>query len=68
MDRLISETHTSSSMTAFDQYATYAAQQLPFMWVPDPNPYQVQAVTGTLHNVTFSPMFILLPEYWYFTR
>jgi peptide/nickel transport system substrate-binding protein len=68
MDKLINETHTSSSMTAFDQYATYGAQQLPFMWVPEPNPFQVQAVTSNLHNVTFNPMFTLLPEYWYFTR
>jgi peptide/nickel transport system substrate-binding protein len=67
MDNLINETHTSGSMTVFDQYATYGAQQLPFMWVPEPNPYQVQAVTSKLHNVTFNPMFTLLPEYWYFT-
>jgi peptide/nickel transport system substrate-binding protein len=68
MDKLITETHTSGSMTVFHQYATYGAQQLPFMWVPTPNPYQVQAVTSKLHNVTFSPMFTLLPEYWYFTK
>jgi peptide/nickel transport system substrate-binding protein len=68
MDKLITETHTSGSMTVFHQYATYGAQQLPFMWVPTPNPYQVQAVISKLHNVTFSPMFTLLPEYWYFTK
>jgi peptide/nickel transport system substrate-binding protein len=67
MDRLIDETHTSSSMTVFDQYATYGAEQLPFMWIPNPNPFLIQAVTSTLHGVTFSPMFTLLPEYWYFT-
>jgi peptide/nickel transport system substrate-binding protein len=67
MDRLINETHTSSSMAVFDQYATYGAQQLPFLWIPEPNPFQVQAVTGKLHGVTFSPMFTMLPEYWYFT-
>jgi peptide/nickel transport system substrate-binding protein len=67
MDKLINETHTSSSMAVFDQYATYGAEQLPFMWVPEPNPYQIQAVTGKLHGVTFSPMFTMLPEYWYFT-
>jgi peptide/nickel transport system substrate-binding protein len=39
MDKLITETHTSSSMMVFDQYATYAAQQLPFIYVPAPNPY-----------------------------
>jgi peptide/nickel transport system substrate-binding protein len=68
MDRLITETHTSSSMSVFDQYATYGAQQLPFMWVPNPNPFLIQAVSSKLHNVTFSPMFTLLPEYWYFTK
>src|SRR5580700_848756 len=68
MDKLITETHSSSSLAVFDQYATYGAQQLPFMWIPEPNPFQIQAVTSKLKNVTFSPMFTLLPEYWYFTR
>jgi peptide/nickel transport system substrate-binding protein len=68
MDKLIGETHTSSSMAVFDQYATYGAEQLPFMWVPNPNPYLIQAVTSKLKGVTFSPMFTLLPEYWYFTK
>jgi peptide/nickel transport system substrate-binding protein len=67
MDRLIDETHTSSSLAVFDQYATYGAEQLPFMWIPNPNPFLIQAVTSKLHGVTFSPMFTLLPEYWYFT-
>ncbi len=68
MDKLINETHTSSSMSVFDQYATYGAQQLPFMWVPEPNPFAIQAVTSKLHGVTFSPLFTLLPEYWHFTK
>jgi len=68
MDKLIAETHTSSSLAVFDQFATYGAEQLPFIWAPNPNPYQVQAITSTLHGVTFSPLFTLLPEYWYFTR
>jgi peptide/nickel transport system substrate-binding protein len=68
MDKLINETHTSGSMAVFDQYATYAAQQLPFMWVPEPNPFAVQGVTNKLKGVTFSPLFTLLPEYWYFTK
>jgi peptide/nickel transport system substrate-binding protein len=68
MDKLITETHTSNSLSVFDQYATYAAQQLPFMWVPNPNPFQIQAVTSKLHGVAFSPMFTMLPEYWYFTK
>ena len=68
MDKLINETHTSSSLTVFHNYATYTAQQLPFMWVPVPQPFAVQAVTSKLKGVTFSPMFTLLPEYWYFTK
>jgi peptide/nickel transport system substrate-binding protein len=66
MDQLINATHTSSAMSTFVDYATYGAQQLPFIWTP--NPYAVQAVASKLHNVTFSPLFTLLPEYWYFTR
>ena len=68
MDKLIQETHTSSSLSTFDQYANYAAQQLPFMFVPSPNPYQISAVTSSLHGVSYSPLFTLLPEYWYFTK
>jgi len=68
MDKLIDETHTSSSLAVFHKYATYAAEQLPFMWVPEPEPFAVQAITSKLKNVTFSPLFTLLPEYWYFTK
>jgi peptide/nickel transport system substrate-binding protein len=68
MDKLIQATHTSSSMSVFDQYATYGTQQLPFMWIPEANPFQIQAITSKLHGVTFSPMFTMLPEYWYFTK
>jgi peptide/nickel transport system substrate-binding protein len=66
MDTLIQETHTSSSLSVFDQYATYTAEQVPFVWVP--NPYAVQAVTTSLQGVTFSPLYAFLPEYWYFTK
>jgi peptide/nickel transport system substrate-binding protein len=65
MDSLITATHTSSSLSVFHDYATYGAQQLPFIW--NPNAYTVQGVSTKLHNVTFSPLFTLLPEYWYFT-
>ena len=68
MDRLISETHTSGGISAFHQYATYAAQQLPLIGVPNPEPFLIQAVSSKLHGVTFSPLYTLLPEYWYFTK
>src|SRR6202044_2708314 len=63
MDKLITETHTSNSLSVFDKYATYGTEQLPFMWVPEPEPYAVQAVSSTLKNVTFSPLFTMFPEY-----
>ena len=66
MDSLINATHTSSNLSVFHDYAAYGADQLPFIW--NPNEYQVQAVTSKLHGVTFSPLFTLLPEYWYFTK
>jgi peptide/nickel transport system substrate-binding protein len=66
MDSLINATHTSSSLSVFHDYATYGAQQLPFIW--DPNPYTIQAITSKLHGVTFSPLFTLLPEYWHFNK
>jgi peptide/nickel transport system substrate-binding protein len=66
MDNLINATHTSSSLSVFHNYATYGTQQLPFIW--NPNAYTIQAVSSKLHNVTFSPLFTLLPEYWYLTK
>ena len=65
-DKLINETHTSSSISVFDQYAAYTAQQLPFIWLP--NSYAVQAVSSKLANVAFNPLFTQLPEYWTFTK
>ena len=66
MDNLINTTHTSSASGAFDSYATFGAQQLPFIW--NPNPYAIQAVRSNLHGVTFNALDTLLPEYWYFTK
>jgi peptide/nickel transport system substrate-binding protein len=65
-DKLINETHTSSSISVFQQYATYTAQQLPFEWMP--NAYAIQAVNSKLANVGFNPLATFLPEYWYFTK
>ncbi|HEY3954691.1 MAG TPA: ABC transporter substrate-binding protein [Streptosporangiaceae bacterium] len=66
MDKLINLTHTSSSASAMSQYATYAAQQLPYIWMPEN--YGIQAVSSKLHNVTFNPDFAFTPEYWYLTK
>ena len=66
MDQLINLTHTSSSKSDFLKYATYAAEQLPYIWMP--NNYGIWAVSSKLHNVTFNPDYAFTPEYWYFTK
>jgi peptide/nickel transport system substrate-binding protein len=66
MDSLINQTHTNSSLTVFHNYATYAAQQVPWIWMP--NPYYIMAVNSKLHNVVFNALYTLLPEYWYLTK
>jgi peptide/nickel transport system substrate-binding protein len=65
-DSLITGTHTSSSLSLFKQYATFTAQQIPFIWLPEN--YPVQAVSSKLQGVTFNPLYTMLPEYWYFTK
>jgi len=65
-DKLIQETHTSSSLGGFDQYATFTDQQLPFIWMP--NAYAVQAVSSKLAGVAFNPLADFTPEFWYFTK
>jgi peptide/nickel transport system substrate-binding protein len=65
-DKLINETHTSPSLSVFQQYATYTAEQLPFIWTP--NAYAVVATSSKLANVGNNPLATLLPEYWNFTK
>jgi peptide/nickel transport system substrate-binding protein len=66
MDTLINETHTSSSLSVFDQYATYAAEQLPFINMP--NAYGVTANVSTLHGVVNNSLADFTPEYWYYAK
>jgi peptide/nickel transport system substrate-binding protein len=66
MDRLINQTHTSDSLTTFQQYATYVANQLPVIWMA--NGYAVRAISSKLANVASNPLATTLPEYWYFTK
>ena len=65
-NKLIGLTHTSDSLTVFQQYATYTAEQLPFVWMP--TAYTVTATNSKLANVINNPLAMLLPEYWFFTR
>lgn len=65
-DKLIGLTHTSNSLSVFQQYATYTTEQLPFIWMP--NFYTVWATTSKLANVAFNPLATVLPEFWYYTK
>jgi peptide/nickel transport system substrate-binding protein len=67
MDNLINETHTSNSLSVFQQYATYTAEQLPAV-IYFPDYYNVAAVNSKLANVGLNPLADLLPEYWNFTK
>jgi peptide/nickel transport system substrate-binding protein len=67
MDSLINLTHTSSSLSVFQQYATYTADQLPAV-IYFPDYYNIMAVNSKLANVGFNPLADILPEYWNFTK
>jgi len=62
MDQLINATHTSNSISAFDTYADYSAEQAPSLWLP----WQTAtvAVKNSMHNVTQNPLLMFFPEYW----
>ena len=68
-NRLIVETHKSSSLSAFYQYENYLAEQLPVIWQPVVN----AGATGEAeisHNIggvlPINALQNLTPEYWYF--
>jgi peptide/nickel transport system substrate-binding protein len=66
MDKLIQDTETNPSVTAYHNFANYAAEQLPFIYLP--LTYPIQAVKSNLHGVDWNPIQSVLPEYYYFTK
>jgi peptide/nickel transport system substrate-binding protein len=66
MDQLIKATLTTSSVATYHTFANYAAQQLPYIYMP--LTYAVQAVNSKLQGVTFNPLQTELPEYYSFTK
>ncbi|MGH3170740.1 MAG: ABC transporter substrate-binding protein [Trebonia sp.] len=65
MNKLIAETNTSGSLSLYHQFATYAAEQLPDIYMP--NAPIVYAVSDKVHGVVFNPLETLMPEYWSLT-
>jgi peptide/nickel transport system substrate-binding protein len=66
MNSLITATQTSSSIATYHTFDNYAAEQLPYIYVP--LPYGIQVVKSNLHGVDFNPLQTYLPEYYYFTK
>jgi peptide/nickel transport system substrate-binding protein len=66
MDKLIAKTLSTSSVSTYHTFANYAAQQLPYIYMP--LPYGIQAVSNKLKGVTFNPLQTELPEYYSFTK
>jgi peptide/nickel transport system substrate-binding protein len=63
-DKLIQETNTSGSASAMQAYSAYLAQNLPVIWVPNPD-YQVSAIKNTLGGVVQNPLATMNPQQWY---
>jgi peptide/nickel transport system substrate-binding protein len=68
MDALINATEYGSSPSAFLAYEDYAAQQLPYLWIPDESGIYIykKNLAGAFPSNPFSAT--LNPEVWYFTK
>lgn len=62
--KLIEDTTTSGSASAMQAYSAYLAQNLPVLWVPNPD-YQVSAIKSTLGGVLQNPLASMNPQQWY---
>jgi peptide/nickel transport system substrate-binding protein len=67
-DNLINQTEYGSSSSAFDAYEDYTAEQLPWIWLPDPSNLFVykKNLAGVTPLNPFSGT--LNPEVWYYTK
>jgi peptide/nickel transport system substrate-binding protein len=68
LDALINATEYGSSPSAFFAYEDYAAQQLPYLWIPDESGIFIykKNLAGAFPSNPFSAT--LNPEVWYFTK
>jgi peptide/nickel transport system substrate-binding protein len=68
MDNLIDQTEYSSSTSAFAAYENYAAEQLPWLWIP--LPYYIWVYKKNLAGITPTDPFqeSLNPESWYYVK
>lgn len=62
--KLIEATTTSGSASAMQAYSAYLTQNLPVLWVPNPD-YQVSAIKSTLGGVLQNPLASMNPQQWH---
>jgi peptide/nickel transport system substrate-binding protein len=68
MDSLINATTTGNSPSAFDAYENYAAQQLPILWLPDPDFIWIYK-KDLARAFPTNPFSVNLdPQTWYYTK
>jgi peptide/nickel transport system substrate-binding protein len=68
MDQLINQTEYGSSPSAFYAYEDYTAEQLPWLWLPDPS-FVVAYKNNLAGIIPSSPFdFLLNPELWYYVK
>lgn len=66
IDKLITQTHASSSLSVFDNYENALTRQLPVLWVP--STASVIAWKSNLHGILpLSSVYSITPWTWYFT-
>jgi peptide/nickel transport system substrate-binding protein len=58
--------HADGSVQTFQNYASYVADQVPFLWLPAA--YTVTATKVSLGGVDDGPLGTILPEYWFFAK
>lgn len=64
MDRLILESHTSSTLAGLYAYENFAAAQVPDPWIPMLD-FQYSEVSGRLHGaLPQNPLGMITPESW----
>jgi peptide/nickel transport system substrate-binding protein len=67
IDRLITQTHTSSSLSVFYRYENALTRQLPVLWMP--STATVVVWKRNLHGILpLSSVYSITPWTWYFTK
>jgi peptide/nickel transport system substrate-binding protein len=68
MDQLINQTEYGSNPSAFFAYEDYAAEQLPWLWLPDPS-FVIAYKNNLAGFIPSSPFDLMLnPEVWYYVK